>query len=315
MSPQPSQVVVARRGVVAEDVVELRLERPDRRALPAWEPGAHIDVTTPAGPRQFSLTGDPNDRDAWTIGVLREPDGRGGSSWMHDRACGDIVDVCGPRNAFALEPAPAYVFVAGGIGITPIRPMLRTAASAGARWRLAYGGRTRRSMAFLDDLASLGERVGICPRDESGDLDLDAILGDVDPDALVYCCGPEPLLDAVQRRCEGELTGRLRIERFRPQSTAEAEPDEPFEVELTDSGTTLTVAPGQSILRACMDAGVEIFSSCEEGMCGTCETDVLAGAVDHRDSILTDEERAANATIMICVSRAAEPGGKLVLDL
>jgi ferredoxin-NADP reductase len=220
--------------------------------------------------------------------------------------------VRGPRNNFPLLPAPRYLFVAGGIGITPILPMIGAADAAGADWRLLYGGRTRSSMAFREQLAAYGDRVAIRPQDETGLLDLAGFLGDRTPDTLVYCCGPEPLLAAAERHCADP--GTLRVERFRPtEPAAEAGEGTAFEVVLARSGRTLSVPPGTSILEVVEAAGVQVLSSCREGTCGTCETDLLEGEAEHRDVLLTPDERAANESMMICVSRARCP--RLVLDL
>ncbi|MET9813043.1 PDR/VanB family oxidoreductase [Streptomyces sp. NPDC006355] len=302
---------VGRREPAADGVLALTLRHPLGEPLPAWEPGAHVDVLLGPGlERQYSLCGDPADRTAWRIAVLREPDGRGGSAHVHERVAeGDKIRVRGPRNNFRLEPAPRYRFVAGGIGITPILPMVAAAEAAGAEWTLLYGGRTRDSMAFGEELARYGDRVTIAPEDETGLLDLPSVLDDVPEDTLVYCCGPGPLLDAVEARCP---SGVLRVERFRPKEQETGDATE-FEVELARTGRTLTVSPDVSVLDAVRAAGVEVLYSCTEGTCGTCETDVLDGEPDHRDSVLTDEERAAGETMLICVSRCR--GKRLVLDL
>ncbi|MET9869057.1 PDR/VanB family oxidoreductase [Streptomyces sp. NPDC006386] len=298
-------------GRAPDGVLALTLRHPLGEPLPAWEPGAHVDVLLGPGlERQYSLCGDPADRTAWRIAVLREPDGRGGSAHVHERVAeGDTIRVRGPRNNFRLEPAPRYRFVAGGIGITPILPMVAAAEAAGAEWTLLYGGRTRDSMAFGEELARYGDRVTIAPEDETGLLDLPSVLDDVPEDTLVYCCGPGPLLDAVEARCP---SGVLRVERFRPKEQETGDATE-FEVELARTGRTLTVSPDVSVLDAVRAAGVEVLYSCTEGTCGTCETDVLDGEPDHRDSVLTDEERAAGETMLICVSRCR--GKRLVLDL
>jgi ferredoxin-NADP reductase len=310
------RLTVSRRETVADGVVAIELRNPSGVDLPAWSPGAHIDLNLgPTLVRQYSLCGDPADRTVWRIGVLREPAGRGGSRHVHDQLYGGtLVDVRGPRNHFPLTPSPDYVFIAGGIGITPIVPMVAAAAAAGAGWELHYGGRNLRSMAFRSDLAAAyGSRVRAYPQDRFGLLDLDAILGTARTDTLVYCCGPEPLLRAVEARCAGWPPGALRVERFAPREQGEPVRREAFEVELARSGLTLSVPAGTSILQAVEAAGVAVLSSCQEGTCGTCETPVLAGEVDHRDSLLTPAERAANDTMFICVSRAACP--RLVLDL
>ncbi|MCQ8193094.1 PDR/VanB family oxidoreductase [Streptomyces rugosispiralis] len=312
-------LLVARREEVASDVVALTLRHPAGRDLPAWEPGAHLDLVLDAGPtRQYSLCGDPADRASWRIAVLRAPAGRGGSAQVHDTLTeGSTVRVRGPRNHFALRPAARYLFIAGGIGITPLLPMTAAAEAAGADWRLLYGGRTRASMAFADQLADRhGDKVRLVPQDEEGPLDLVPYLtAPADPGTLVYCCGPEPLLQVAEEACRDWPEGSLRTERFQPRTDdAGAESaGRAFELVLTRSGLTLTVEPERSVLRTVEAAGVPVLYSCEQGTCGTCETDVVEGEVDHHDSVLTDEERASGETMMICVSRCLGP--RLVLDL
>ncbi|MEU7655974.1 PDR/VanB family oxidoreductase [Micromonospora taraxaci] len=308
------ELVVTRRDQVATEVVAISLGRPDGADLPDWTPGAHIDLELGAGlTRQYSLCGDPADRSVLRIAVQREPDGRGGSRLAHERlTVGATVRVRGPRNTFRLVAARRYLFVAGGIGITPIAPMVAAADAAGADWRLVYGGRSRATMAFATTLRErYGDRVNLCPQDETGLLDLAGSLGRPD-DRLVYCCGPEPLLKAVEEQCLGWPPGRLHVERFTPLAATGGE-ETAIEVELVLSGRTVTVPPGTPILQAVEEAGVSVLSSCREGTCGTCETPVLDGVPDHRDSLLTAQERAAGDTMMICVSRARTP--RLVLEL
>ncbi len=307
---------VATRTTGAEGVVVLDLRDLSGAELPAWAPGAHIDLKLRDGlVRQYSLCGDPNDRSVWRVAVLREPTSRGGSEHVHEALSeGSEVAVRGPRNNFELVASPSYLFIAGGIGITPILPMLAAAEAAGADWELHYGGRSRRSMAFLEALEdATGNRVTLHPQDEVGLIDLPKILGTPRPDTLVYSCGPEPLLNAVEQHCGAWPEGSLHVERFSPKEQGEPVLADSFEVELATSGLTLTVPPDKSILDVVEEAGIEVFSSCAEGTCGTCETPVLQGEVDHRDSLLTPAEQTANDTMFICVSRAACP--KLVLDL
>nr|WP_030486974.1 PDR/VanB family oxidoreductase [Micromonospora chokoriensis] len=308
------ELVVASREQVAAEVVAIRLCRADGGDLPEWSPGAHIDLELGVGlARQYSLCGDPADRSALRIAVQREPNGRGGSRLVHERlTVGATVRVSGPRNAFPLVAARHYLFVAGGIGITPIAPMVAAADAAGADWRLVYGGRSRATMAFATTLREkYGDRVSLYPQDETGLLDVAGLLGR--PGAgLVYCCGPEPLIAAVQEHCRGWPPGRLHVERFTALGDTGA-PETTIEVELALSGRTVTVPPGMPILQAVEEAGVQVLSSCREGTCGTCETPVLAGVPEHRDSLLTEQERAVGDTMMICVSRARTP--RLVLEL
>lgn len=301
---------------LAEGVVGLTLVPSDGRPLPAWTPGAHIDLLLgPQLERQYSLCGDPGDTSALQVAVLREAGGRGGSQYVHDvLAVGCTVRARGPRNNFALVDAPGYLFVAGGIGITPIVPMIAEAERRGADWQLLYGGRTRTSMAFAAGLTERWpSRVQLRPQDESGLLDLDALLGTPRQDAAVYCCGPEPLLKAVEERCGSWPPGSLHTERFAATAPQDGERAEAFEVELAQSGRTLAVPADRSVLEVLEEAGVPVLSSCREGTCGTCETGVLDGVPEHRDSLLTEDERAAGEVMFVCVSRCRD--GRLVLDL
>ncbi|WP_433281225.1 PDR/VanB family oxidoreductase [Pseudonocardia xinjiangensis] len=311
----PEPVLDARVRTVrtaADGVRELVLTAPAGGPLPAWSPGAHIDLLLGPGlVRQYSLCGDPEDRTRWRVAVLRQPLGRGGSALVHDRIrAGDLLRVRGPRNNFPLLPAAAYLFVAGGIGITALLPMVAAADAAGADWRLLYGGRSRRSMAYQEELARYGSCVDVCPQDETGLLDLDGALATAPFGALVYCCGPEPLLRAVEQRRAGP---RLHVERFAPRPVEDAPGTAAFEVVLRRSGRTVHVAADESVLAAVQAAGAAVLDSCREGTCGTCETTVLAGRPDHRDSVLDEDERAAGATMMVCVSRSLTP--VLELDL
>jgi ferredoxin-NADP reductase len=309
-------LVVEAATTVADGVLALTLVDPDGAPLPPWTPGAHVDlVLGPDLVRQYSLCGSPSDSRAIRVAVLREPHSRGGSSYVHERlGVGSRVRVRGPRNHFALVASPRYLFVAGGIGITPLLPMMTQASAAGADWSLLYGGRTRSSMAFVDELAGYGERVTLAPQDEVGLLDLDALLGTPQADTLVYCCGPEPLLAAAEARCATWPSGSLHLERFAAKPTAAPAGEEhAFSVELAQSGITLTVPADRSIFDVVQEAGVSVIGSCLEGICGTCETFIVSGEVDHRDSVLSEEEHEANETMMICVSRCR--GERLVLDL
>lgn len=318
-SERRSELVVTGRSVAAEGVVVLTLADPDGASLPAWTPGAHIDVllADDAGDdivRQYSLCGTPADRSGWRIAVLLDEAGRGGSRRVHETlSVGAAVAVRGPRNHFPLHAAERYVFLAGGIGITPLLPMIAAAAESGAQWELWYGGRRRASMAFLDELAAQGDRVTVWPEDESGLLPLDRVLGEPRSGTLVYCCGPEGLLVAAEQRCAGWPSGSLHVERFAPKPVEPSSGDAGFEVVCQRSGVTVTVPPHKSILEALEESGISVLSSCQEGVCGTCETAVLDGIPEHRDSLLTEEERAANEYMMICVGRSRSP--RLVLDL
>lgn len=310
---------VAARIEASEGVAAFELAHPDGGDLPPWQPGAHLDVhVSDAGGafvRQYSLCSDPADLSRYRIGVLREVAGRGGSAAVHETlAEGATVTVSWPRNNFRLVPAKSYVFIAGGIGITPILGMVREADRAGSDWRLIYGGRTRKSMAFLDELAAFGDRVMLVPQDVHGHLDLPGLFGAVRADTLVYACGPEPLLRAVEENTAHWPKDTLRVERFAPKEIEKPETENAFEVEFALSGRTVQIAPDQSILDAAEQAGLPVISSCREGTCGTCETPVITGEIDHRDSVLSASEQEAGRTMMICVSRAQGACPRIVLD-
>jgi ferredoxin-NADP reductase len=311
---------VRRREAVSDTVLTLTLADPTGADLPGWSPGAHIDLMmTSSLVRQYSLCGDTAKRDEWKVGVLRDPNSRGGSQFVHDELHeGATVRVRGPRNHFPLVGSRRYLFIAGGIGITPILPMIEAAEASSADWLLLYGGRSRSSMAFVDELERYGDRVTICSRDEP-DKDfrknLESALSEPGQNTLVYCCGPEGLLSAVEDACKTWPEDSLHVERF--SAKAHEEPSEgaleSFEVECQGSGQTLTVPPDKTVYQVCEDAGVDVLGSCMEGVCGTCESDVLEGEPDHRDSVLDDAEKARNDTMMICVSRSRSE--RLVLDL
>ncbi|MFH9422855.1 PDR/VanB family oxidoreductase [Streptomyces sp. NPDC017529] len=312
----PLRLLVAERAEEAEGVVRLRLEGD---GLPGWEPGAHVDVVLPSGAvRQYSLCGDPADTGSYTIATRLIADGRGGSREVHEQLReGTAVEVRGPRNRFRLEECHAYLFIAGGIGITPILPMLRQAESEGVPWRLVYGGRSRASMPFLEEIEKLAgaasDRVTVVAEDEDGLPDLAGALADAPPHAAVYCCGPDPLMDAVAGLLPQGARGlTLHTERFAPAAAPPAGGNTEFEVELRRTGRTVTVPADGSVLRAIREQALpDLPYSCEQGFCGTCQQRVLSGEVDHRDELLTDAER--DDSLLICVSRAR--GERLVLDL
>ncbi|MFJ6511472.1 PDR/VanB family oxidoreductase [Streptomyces sp. NPDC091406] len=304
------RLLVTGRTVVAEGVVQLRLEG---TGLPPWSPGAHLDLVLPSGlVRQFSLCGDPADTGAYTVATRLVADGRGGSREVHEQLQEGLeVEVRGPRNRFPLAEAPGYVFVVGGIGITPVLPMLRALAASGAEWRLLYGGRSRASMPFLAEIEKLGadgDRVTVVAQDEAGHPDIAGALADLAPGTAVYCCGPEPLMDAVAAALPAGHP--LHLERF-SAATGDTAGTGPFEVELHRSGRTVRVAAGQSVLAAVREEVPYVAYSCEQGFCGTCQQRVLEGEIDHRDELLTEDERGDS--MLICVSRCR--GERLVLDL
>ncbi len=308
-------MIVVKREDTAGDVAAFTLREVHGQELPCWQPGAHIDLLVPdIGPRQYSLCGDTSDRRHWRVAILKESAGRGGSRYLHETLAVDsTIRARGPRNHFPLVPSDNYLFIAGGIGITPILPMVAAVDRVRANWRLVYGGRHLSSMSFLDELVHYGDRVTLWPQDEKGLIDLASLLGVAQRDTRIYCCGPEPLLQAVEANCDHWPADSLHVERFAARPLTESAQTEDFEVELRKSGLTVTVPPGRSILDVVTEAGVHVPSSCVAGTCGSCETKVLEGTPEHRDAILTEAERNANNWMMICVSRCL--GKRLVLDL
>jgi ferredoxin-NADP reductase len=224
-----------------------------------------------------------------------------------------MVAFGGPRNNFPLVPSEKYLFIAGGIGITPIIPMIRQADMIDADWKLVYLGRTRRTMAFIEELEIYGDRVLVWPKDEFGPYLLDEICARPAADTKVYACGPQRLLAELEHRCGQWPPGHLRIEHFAAKVQNAPVRDAPFQVELARSGLSVTVTPDVSVVDALHQAGVHVLTSCRAGTCGTCEVDVLDGQPDHRDSILNETDRDAGRSILPCVSRSC--GDRLVLDL
>ncbi|HEY5852589.1 MAG TPA: PDR/VanB family oxidoreductase [Aldersonia sp.] len=313
-----TELVVRQMRWESQDVMSLRLERTDGAAVPSWTPGAHLDIHLGRGlVRQYSLCGDQDDKTGYRIAVLRDPLSRGGSRHVHDTLRpGQIVPISEPRNNFEMLDSKKYLFLAGGIGITPILTMIGEAQRRGAEWELYYGGRTRETMAFLDELEHYGDRVHIVSEDREGRLDLPGLLETPRPDTLVYTCGPEGLLAAVESYSSVWPENAIQLERFKPKARAEAdepEGDKPVRIVCSRSGISTTAGPDESLLDALEASGVDVMNSCREGMCGSCETRVLQGLPDHRDSILSSAEQKSGKTIMICVSRAKTD--ELVLDL
>jgi ferredoxin-NADP reductase len=302
----------------ADRVVSIELGASDESPLPGWDPGAHIDLHLPSGlVRSYSLHGDPRDRGSYHIAVLNAWNGHGGSAEVHRVAAPGIeLPASVPLNSFAMESASHYLFIAGGIGVTPLLPMALAASRAGKPWTFVYGGRTRTSMAFLDRLSALtGGRLEVVPQDELGLPDLARSFAAAPAGAAAYCCGPAGMLAAVTdvgASTRPDVT--IRIERFAASAgSAAGDGDHPFEVELARSGLTIEVPAGVSVLDAVRARIGGVMSNCEQGICSSCETAVLAGTPDHRDSVLTPKEKAANRYMMICVSRSLTP--RLVLDL
>lgn len=313
------RLTVVDRRVVArdQDVVALTFTG-DGAPLPAWHPGAHLDIRLPSGRlRQYSLCGDPTRRDIYRIAVRRIPDGGGGSAEIHDAlTVGATVTTHGPRNAFPLtlpgygSPTARLRFIAGGIGITPILPMLGYADRFGVDWSMIYVGRSLDSLPFLDEVARFGARVDIRTDAEHGIPAAAELLGDCPDGTAVYACGPASLLTAVRNRLSGRDDVELHFERFAAPPVLDGEP---FAVSIASTGAEVAVGAEETLLSALRRSGVAAPYSCRQGFCGTCRTRVLSGGVDHRDTLLTDPERA-NGMMLVCISRAAH-GQRLTLDL
>ena len=310
-------------------VITIDLVAANGRDLPPFTPGSHIDLlmTTAEGERierQYSLCGEVADRTRYRVAVLRESDGKGGSALAHTLRPGDALRIRGPRNHFHFEPAPGapVIFVAGGIGITPFLAMAAASAAQGIEFELHYAGRSRSAMAFVTELEkTYGQRVHVYDASAGARLDVAEVLGNAPRSSEVYCCGPVRLVQAVEYAIEqaAEHTstawpaGSVHVEHFEAKEFGEPLWRDSFEVELALSGMTLDVPPDRTILEVVEENGVVVVSSCRKGTCGTCETPVLEGEIEHRDSVLTPEERADGETMMICVSRAN--CSRLVLDL
>lgn len=304
---------------VADGVVAVSFVRVDGTDLPTWFPGAHVDVVLPERlggmMRQYSLTGEPRDRSTYRIGVRRigaEQGGRGGSAAVHALRPGDRVTLKGPRHAFPLIDAESYLFVAGGIGITAILPMVRAVVEAGDRpWRLIYTGRTRASMPFLDEIGALASaadegEVLVWPDDETGIPDGRRILAAAPVGAALYTCGPPAMIEAIRAVIPDPTVDTLHYERFSP---APVRGGSPFTVRLARSGAVVRVGAEESALAAVLRTRPEQAYSCQQGFCGTCRVRVLVGTVDHRDGCLTPYERETQ--MMLCVSRG---DGEVVID-
>ena len=302
----------------ALDVMSLELRAIGGAQLPPFEPGAHLDLHLPNGLiRQYSLTNDWRERDRYVIGVARVPDSRGGSTFVHSSVrAGAQLTIRGPINNFALDPrAERFLFIAGGIGITPIMAMTRWCVANGKPWRLIYAARRRQRAAFYEELCALArDSAQFHFDDESGQvLDVAAAIAGLQDGERIYCCGPTPLMDAVKTLTEHLPPDTVHFEYFSVPDSDEPKESTAFKVRLERSGAAFEIPEGKSILEVLEENGIEHPFSCREGLCGTCLTNVLSGEPDHRDYVLTDEERASGKMMTICCSRSKSP--QLVLDL
>lgn len=303
----------------AQDVLSFLLRPLDGCTAPYVDPGAHIDVHLPNGMmRSYSLSNGPFDQRDYRVTVARDPKSRGGSNYMHDKLrAGQIIEISRPRNTFALaESAAMSVFIAGGIGVTPFVPMAARLNALGRPWRLHYCVRTRERAALLDELEALaadglGELTPNFDEEPGGAmLNLAEVLTALPAGAHVYCCGPTGMLNAFRAGTAILPEDRVHFEYFKSDAIAAAGG---FTVVLAKSGKELPVAKGRSIPETVIATGVPVLYSCEEGVCGACQTGVLEGEPDHRDMVLSASERASNSTMIICCSGSRTP--RLVLDL
>lgn len=309
-------LTVIEKKPVAIDIVELGFASPPGVQLPGFAAGAHIDLHL--GPdciRQYSLVNPSDCPEHYRIAVARDANTRGGSSFVHDQLqVGQTIEASEPRNHFPLVAnAREHVFIAGGIGVTPILAMIRHCERIGYRWTLNYATRSRQRCAYASELELHGDRVCFHHDDISGGpIKVEAALPEPAPGRHLYCCGPEPLMRAVHEATASWLPDHVHFEWFKADSSGTNTLDESFEIVLGRSGKRLTVPASKSVLQVLRENGVPIASVCSEGVCGTCETAVLSGDVDHRDKVLTEIERKSNATMMVCCSRAR---GEIILDI
>ena len=307
-------VRLRRIGWETDGVLALEFSAVDGSDLPLFEPGAHVDLHLGDGLlRQYSLCGDPAEHKSYRIGV-REIDGGRVSRHIHrNLRPGALMQMSQPRNNFEFVASRNYLFIAGGIGITPLLPMMRAASDAGASWKLLFCARNVEQAPFLEEAKAHGGDVSVHASQAGTRLDVTQCLAQVKSDTVVYCCGPESLMTAVEGASAHWPEGAVRFEWFAPRARPEGEVSGGFRVVCARSGLSLDVLPEQSILQVLTDAGIEVARSCEQGICGTCEVRLLEGEADHRDSILSATERASNEIMMTCVSRAKS--ASLVLDV
>ena len=313
-------VKVLRKTQEAQDIASFELARVDGAPLPAFSAGSHIDVQVPGGiTRQYSLCNDDNESHRYRIAVLRDAASRGGSAGMHDAVHeGDVLTISTPRNHFPLARAERTLLLAGGIGVTPLLCMAQRLAALGADFALHYCTRSAERTAFREEIAASPFASRVHFHFDDGDaaqkLDAASLLAAPNAGTHVYICGPTGFIDHVvgTAQAKGWDKANVHLEYFgaAPQDTAA---DGSFEVRIASSGKSYTVAKDQSVVQALLPHGIEILTSCEQGVCGTCITRVLEGDCDHRDLYFTDEEKAANDQFTPCCSRAK--GTLLVLDL
>jgi ferredoxin-NADP reductase len=307
--------VIEKLPLIAGHIVELTLEPIDSSEYVAWEPGAHLEVVLPSGLiRHYSLCGSSKDNH-YTIAVLREPESRGGSTEIHDAVnVGTSLIIRGPRNHFPLIESQHTAFLAGGIGITPLLPMMRRLTEQGKSWELHYGGKSLAALAYLDALQLMeGYEINIYLKNETRRIPVKDVVGKLPKHTTVYVCGPDSMINEVEH--EGAALGlTVKTERFGSSGEKfSTDGHQDFEVTLAKSGQTLKVPADTRLIDIVRTVVPSVPFSCEEGYCGSCETGVLEGVPDHRDSILSPEEKSNNDCMMICVGRSMTP--RLVLDI
>ncbi|MFN4101277.1 MAG: PDR/VanB family oxidoreductase [Pararhodobacter sp.] len=304
----------------ALNVRQLTLAAADGSALPPYEAGAHVEIALPDGEtRPYSLVdldGTAAAPRAYVLGVLLEPESRGGSQYMHGLKPGDTLCVTPPRASFSLTKAPGpSLLIAGGIGVTPILSMARALKDQGRPYQMVYAARSAAGMAFADHLQALhGEALTLHQDDtKGGPLPLKPLIDAAEPGAQLYICGPRPMIEAARETAiaAGLPHDRIHIELF--ETAAPQSGDQRFEVELASTGQVFTIPADRTIIQVLEAEGIDVMYDCQRGDCGICQTDVLDGVPDHRDVVLTDAERAAGRIMQICVSRALTP--RLKLDL
>ncbi|MDO5668237.1 MAG: PDR/VanB family oxidoreductase [Alcaligenaceae bacterium] len=327
MQSNTIQACILKKTQLSQRVVGLTLAATDGVDLPSWEPGAHIELTLdiPGFPeddekcyRQYSLCGDTKNLQTWEIAVLKDDDSRGGSRFIHEILQeGDVITVSEPKNHFAFKGGDFCQFIAGGIGITPIYAMIAQAKEAGLDWHLLYLARSNEDFIFLEQIKAIDpQRVTVHASSEKGTYLLKDKLDTLPDNSVVYSCGPQSLLDALEtiHQSQNEVKWQLVLERFKVEApVVDEDSEKPIIVTLSRSGRTIEVPANESILEALKKEGVRIKCSCRNGTCGTCETVVISGLPDHRDHVLSEDERASNETMMLCVSRAISD--ELVLDI
>jgi len=299
---------VTRNEKIADGIHLLEFRDAGGKPLPEFSAGAHITIRVPNGLlRKYSLCNDPAERNRYQVAVKREVNGRGGSCNLIDNVqAGDELMVAAPVNDFKLPPrAQDFLFVAGGIGITPIMAMIRQVQVERRRFRLFYCTRSPETTAFIDELSAPEFAGLITIHHDQGDpncsLDLKPILAERRNREHLYCCGPRPLMEAVRAMTDHWSSTAVHFEAFSEADTHKPD-DRPFRVRLVRSGKVLDVPVTKTILEVLRDSGLKVPSSCETGTCGTCRTKMLSGEADHRDLVLAEHERSDH--IMICVSRA-----------